>query len=210
MRYQGTITTWKDDQGFGFIAPNDGDRLVFVHISSFLNRKKRPGVGETVSFELGSDERGRPRAEGVAFVGDQSPKTVFSSGRAGAFVVAFVFFGALAALVLVGKLPLMVLGLYVGASLAAFVAYARDKSAAENNQWRTPEKTLHLIALAGGWPGALVAQRVLRHKSRKQSFQIVFWITVILNCGGLAYVLTPGGAVLVSDLLGLFRVVTGS
>ncbi len=209
MRYQGTITTWKDDQGFGFVAPNDGDRLVFVHISSFSNRKKRPAAGEIVSFELGADERGRPRAENVAFVGGQAPKAASSSGRTGALVVALTFFGVLAGLAVVGKAPLIVLGIYAGASVAAFVAYARDKSAAENNQWRTPENTLHLYALVGGWPGALVAQQMLRHKSRKQSFQIVFWITVVLNCAGLAYLLTPRGAVFVSDVLGLISVAMG-
>lgn len=201
MRYQGTITTWKDDQGFGFIAPNDGDRLVFVHISSFSNRKKRPEAGETVSFELGADERGRPRAESVAVVGGQSPKAASSPGRIGALVVALAFFGALAGLVVVGKAPLIVLGIYAGASVAAFVAYARDKSAAKNAQWRTSENTLHLIALVGGWPGALVAQRMLRHKSRKQSFQIVFWITVVLNCAGFAFLCTPRGAGIVLNLL---------
>ena len=96
----------------------------------------------------------------------------------------------------------MILGLYLAASLAAFVIYAWDKTAAEKNHWRTKESTLHLIALAGGWPGALLAQKVLRHKSRKQSFQVVFWGTVALNCAALGWLLTPAGALALRSMLG--------
>ena len=72
--------------------------------------------------------------------------------------------------------------------------YAVDKSAARKGAWRTQESTLHLLSLAGGWPGALVAQQKLRHKSRKQSFRFVFWVTVLLNCGAFVWLFTPTGA----------------
>jgi len=74
---------------------------------------------------------------------------------------------------------------YLAASVAAFVAYAVDKSAAQSGRWRTRESTLHALALVGGWPGALIAQRVFRHKSRKPSFQAGFFLTVVLNCAAL-------------------------
>ena len=75
--------------------------------------------------------------------------------------------------------------LYIVASVAAFVAYGVDKSAAQRGRWRTPESTLHVLSLIGGWPGALVAQRVFRHKSRKQSFRAAFYFTAVLNCMAL-------------------------
>jgi uncharacterized membrane protein YsdA (DUF1294 family) len=84
-----------------------------------------------------------------------------------------------------GKLPFAVLGLYLIASLVTFPVYAGDKSAAELDQWRSNESTLHVLALIGGWPGVFVAQDLLRHKSKKLSFRIVFWATVVLNCIGL-------------------------
>jgi uncharacterized membrane protein YsdA (DUF1294 family) len=88
-------------------------------------------------------------------------------------------------------LPVLVLGLYAMASIAAFAAYAFDKSAAKNGRWRTPERTLLALGLIGGWPGALLAQRVLRHKSRKISFQLSFWASVMLNCGALIWLFAP-------------------
>jgi uncharacterized membrane protein YsdA (DUF1294 family) len=106
-----------------------------------------------------------------------------------------------AAMVFAGKLPMTILGLYLGVSLISFATYAWDKSAAQNNHWRTPERTLHLLGIIGGWPGALFAQRFLRHKSKKQSFQITFWATVILNCGGLIWLLTPEGSSTLNAIL---------
>nr|WP_295768290.1 DUF1294 domain-containing protein [Rhodoferax sp.] len=76
-------------------------------------------------------------------------------------------------------------------SLITFVAYAMDKSAAKRGNWRTPESTLHLLALAGGWPGALCAQKLLRHKSTKPAFRSVFWATVVVNVLGFVLITTP-------------------
>jgi uncharacterized membrane protein YsdA (DUF1294 family) len=70
---------------------------------------------------------------------------------------------------------------YLAVSLVTFGIYAMDKSAAKRGARRIPENTLHLLAFAGGWPGALVAQKVLRHKTLKTSFRIVFFLTVAAN-----------------------------
>lgn len=84
--------------------------------------------------------------------------------------------------------------LYLLASLATYAAYAVDKAAARRGRWRTPERTLHLLALIGGWPGALVAQQRLRHKSAKPTFRIAFATCVIVNCTALACFLSPAGS----------------
>ncbi len=70
---------------------------------------------------------------------------------------------------------------YAGISLLTFTVYAWDKAAARAGRWRTAESTLHLLALAGGWPGALLAQQWLRHKSVKLACRALFWATVLLN-----------------------------
>ena len=86
---------------------------------------------------------------------------------------------------------------YLLTSAVAFFAYWLDKSAARNGRWRIPESRLHLLGLLGGWPGAWVAQRALRHKTRKQPFQTIYWITVVLHCALLAWaVSSPGRAML--------------
>lgn len=66
-------------------------------------------------------------------------------------------------------------------SVITFCAYGLDKFKAQKGLWRIPEKTLHILELCCGWPGALLAQRLLRHKSYKKSFRIVFWAMVVLN-----------------------------
>lgn len=78
-------------------------------------------------------------------------------------------------------LPPQVGGAYLAMSLSCFVAYAIDKSAARKGNWRTPESTLLLLGLVGGWPGAVLAQQWLRHKTSKTSFQWKFYLTVVLN-----------------------------
>jgi len=103
--------------------------------------------------------------------------------------------------VLTAQIPPLIFVLYMVVSLLTFIIYAVDKSAAKKGVWRTQESTLHLLSLAGGWPGALVAQQKLRHKSKKQSFRLVFWVTVLLNCGAFVWLFTPTGAATLQSLI---------
>lgn len=66
-------------------------------------------------------------------------------------------------------------------SLLSYAAYASDKSAARHQRHRVPERALHLLAVLGGWPGALLAQHTLRHKTRKPAFQRVFWLSTLTH-----------------------------
>jgi len=84
----------------------------------------------------------------------------------------------LGVLQLFGKGLWWILPLYLLASLLSFVQYWLDKRSAQNGSRRTAENTLHLVELAGGWPGALIAQQTFRHKTRKASYQAVFWMIV--------------------------------
>ena len=67
---------------------------------------------------------------------------------------------------------------YLCMSLLALALYAADKRRAARGEWRISEATLHLVELLGGWPGALVAQQLLRHKRQKRSYMLVFWLIV--------------------------------
>ncbi len=100
--------------------------------------------------------------------------------------VAVLFFAVLGLLVALEKLPALLLVAYVLLSVVTFFLYGADKSAAKRGQWRTPESTLLLAGLLGGWPGALVARHFFRHKTIKQPFRTWFWISVLANCSALA------------------------
>jgi uncharacterized membrane protein YsdA (DUF1294 family) len=153
-------------------------------------------VNEAVSYTLAFDSHGRPRANDVRFmVGSRSGSPLRRMPRAGTAVpIAFVmsFLVALAALAAVGRLELSWLALYYGASIITYGVYARDKTAARNEGWRTSEAKLHLMSLVGGWPGALIAQVRLRHKTRKPSFLVWYWLTVIVNCIALGVIIGKG------------------
>ena len=62
MLYIGTLKTWHDDRGFGFIAPSNGGRELFVHISSFPRDGFRPTVGESLWYEVGPGKDGKQQA----------------------------------------------------------------------------------------------------------------------------------------------------
>ncbi|MFL6707363.1 MAG: DUF1294 domain-containing protein [Massilia sp.] len=111
-----------------------------------------------------------------------------------AVVIALAFLMLLGALALRGDLPAWLPAAYLCLSALTYLCYQADKAAARRHARRTPESRLLLLGLAGGWPGALMAQRLLRHKSSKRSFQVSFWMTVVLNCGGLFLLLSPWGA----------------
>lgn len=78
-------------------------------------------------------------------------------------------------------ISLIPLAAYGIVSVLAFFLYWSDKRKAQTDRWRTPENVLHAVELAGGWPGALIAQQVFRHKTRKISFQLLFWMIVLLH-----------------------------
>jgi uncharacterized membrane protein YsdA (DUF1294 family)/cold shock CspA family protein len=195
MRRQGKIAKWNDERGFGFIASSEGRDSVFVHISSLPRSDRRPRLNEAVSYTIAFDSYGRPQANDVRFVRPSSAPSRRRIPRAGlavpiAFAMSFLI--ALAALVAVGWLEVSWLALYYCASIFTYGCYSRDKTAAQNAEKRMPESKLHLMSLVGGWPGALIAQVLLRHKTRKPSFLVGYWFTVIVNCIALCVIVRKG------------------
>jgi uncharacterized membrane protein YsdA (DUF1294 family)/cold shock CspA family protein len=201
MRKQGKVISWKDDKGFGFIEPSPGGKQIFVHIKAFRGGSRRPTIGTEVSYVESKDAQGRARAERAQSLGQG-----LSLGPASkAFIATSSFLLIVAAIVALGLLPQPVLWLYLGMSLLTFAFYAMDKAAAKRGGQRTPESTLHTLALVGGWPGALYAQQLLRHKSSKESFRVVFWFTLVLNIAGFGYLVSDYGTWLVEMFQNLMR-----
>ena len=201
MRTKGKITSWNDDKEFGFITPIAGGKRVFIHIKAFRNSNRRPDINQVVTYALSSDKQGRPCAANPTLAGDKLPEKTNSTNGSLSSIVATFFLVIVGISVLTAKIPPLILALYIVGSLITFIMYAADKSAARKGNWRTKESTLHLLSLAGGWPGALIAQQKLRHKSKKQSFRSVFWVTVFINCGSFVWLLTPTGAATLQSLI---------
>jgi uncharacterized membrane protein YsdA (DUF1294 family)/cold shock CspA family protein len=201
MRKKGKIASWDDDKAYGFISPRSGGKRLFVHINAFSRRDRRPELGQTVSYRIATDKQGRPCAANAKLSGGSLPYLTRRPRGTLSLIMAIAFLGIVGLAVIGGYLPPMVFALYLALSLLTYVAYAIDKSAAKRGAWRTQESTLHLLSLAGGWPGALTAQQRLRHKSRKNSFRFLFWITVILNIGGLIGLFTTTRPELLNSLL---------
>ena len=97
---------------------------------------------------------------------------------------------------------------YLVIGVVTFFVYAKDKRAAINGNWRVPEKTLHILSVAGGWLGALIAQDKLRHKTQKQPFRAIYWLTVVIKVAAFVWTLTPSGQEMLgrwlSELVGYF------
>lgn len=196
MRFDGKVKSWNDERGFGFIEPLRGGQEIFVHIKSFPTGTGRPAIGLALTFEVELGPQGKKRAKSVQFA-RSSPQTraprrespaAWTLPRLLALPGFFLLYAGAASRWSVS--PWVVVA-YVLASLITFFAYAVDKSAARHGRWRTPESTLHVFGLACGWPGALLAQQLLRHKSSKSSFVAGFWATVVVNVAGFVAVHSP-------------------
>ena len=183
MRKQGRVLNWNDDRGFGFVS-HESEGQIFLHIHAFEKgqRQRRPINGDLISYVLLRDDKNRTQAQQVQFVERRqfvSEKSELKSDSMN-WTEFFVLFGIFCYFMM--KLPPLIVIIYGVMSLLTFIAYALDKSAAQSGQWRTKEDTLHFLAMLGGWPGAYLAQKYLRHKSKKKSFLAGFWNTVIFNC----------------------------
>jgi len=188
-RRTGVLAEWNDERGFGFVEA--GGRRTFVHISAFDTAAGRPQSGDFVEFAMGADADGRPCAVAATRVYplQSAPAPVRhrpSGHRRGdvewvaiGIVVAFAAYVALAIHAL-GVTPWVAV-FYSAISLVTFAVYVADKRAALHGEWRTSERTLQLASLAGGWPGAVLAQQFVRHKNRKPSFQLTFWFAASAN-----------------------------
>lgn len=211
MELRGQLKSWNDQKGFGFIRPELGGDDVFAHISAmrearrpmlgeqvmYLCEADKEGRVRATHIRLAAglsldDPAIRRKSQATACKPALAPKAAKRNrplsgmrprrltGKALGFVLLCLLPAAgLTRLAEQGShWPLLA---YLLASVLAFGAYLHDKRRALCNGWRIPEANLHLIELLGGWPGALIAQQVLRHKTRKLPFQFVFWLIVMTH-----------------------------
>lgn len=199
---QGRLKSWNDEKGFGFIINPQSANDIFIHISSFKNKNNRPQVNQQIRFRLSVDKRGRERADNAEIVKEkrQNRRVLIKQSRRKknkkislSAIFAIVFTLILIALVLLDKSPTFVILIYFVMSLLSFVLYNMDKQAAQLNYWRIKENTLHIISILGGWPGALIAQQLFRHKTKKTSFRVIFMMTLLMNLLVFCWLFTVQG-----------------
>lgn len=191
--YQGILKTWKPDRGFGFIQSTASEKDIFIHIRDLKHAGYEPKMGDSVEFKLMSDKAGKVRAYDAYIRGQEivhkAAKRTFDNkivgkpnNKIGVLFILIALMPFVFSVLLIKEQRLVApLFIYLIMSGVTFLAYAMDKTKAHKNQWRTQESTLHLLELFGGWPGALISQKIIRHKNKKLSFQVVFWFIVLLH-----------------------------
>ena len=175
--YQGRIINWNDEKGYGFIQIQPGHENLFFHISNFAYHHRRPAADTAVTFLAVPAPKGGWQASRVLLrehehaimdsdaydIADKSkPKRI--EGYVYAVLDVLYFLG------------LTLISLPLGITSAVM-------SAAEQGGQRIPNTTLHLASLLGGWPGALIARPLLRHKLNQKRFRGFFWASIVANFG---------------------------
>lgn len=183
-RLKGRLVTWNDERGFGFMSPDDGSSDVFVHASAFLKESRHIEIGHEYEFEVVTGGDGRRKAKRIRTIvaetrGPSLLSKILQRGPRLLVIPAFLFI--VVAIATVQPVPLSWLTVYGVASVACFAGYGLDKRAANQKQWRVSETILILVGLVGGWPGAIIGQEIFRHKTQKEPFRTLFWMSVAIN-----------------------------
>jgi uncharacterized membrane protein YsdA (DUF1294 family)/cold shock CspA family protein len=181
-RYQGTLASWNRERGFGFIAPHGGGTQIFIHVRAVPYGMDIPPLGSRLSYEVEVTADGKTRSR---YVRVEGPPVVQARTAMRASILGFVPIPLFVVIYIVDAVfwhpPYWVLFVYLGTSLLCILIYRVDKLAAAQGRWRVSESALLLLGLAGGWPGAIIAQQLLRHKTKKRSFQEAFAGSVVVN-----------------------------
>lgn len=74
-------------------------------------------------------------------------------------------------------------------NIFTFLAYGRDKYCAKKGLWRIPEVQLHTLELLGGIIGAILGQKIFKHKHKKKSYMATFFATIIIQIGIVVFIL---------------------
>jgi uncharacterized membrane protein YsdA (DUF1294 family)/cold shock CspA family protein len=185
----GTLKTWKDHRGFGFIRPKQGGEDIFLHISEIKDSTRRPQVSDIIYYYQGVNKEGKMCARN-AFIAGARRKAISQETYHKVVhnnISSFLLYRFIPLLILpvLGSIHFFIavfnpipIGLYPLMGWLAYLLYAHDKTCAQKGKRRVPERNLHLIEILGGWTGGLLAQKLLRHKSKKRSYQIEFWLIV--------------------------------
>ncbi len=175
---QGYIIQFNEDKGYGFIRSNMQEENIFVHISQVKNAKKL-SKGQEVEFEIEKTKKGLCAIKVIAGAKQYSPYLIFG-------IISFAFI--ILVFSYLSQTMHLLLAYLIAINLTTFLLYGYDKFISSRKKLRVPELNLQTLALLGGSPAALLAQKFFRHKTIKSSFQIIYWIIVTGQAGLLVWV----------------------
>lgn len=201
-RFEGTLVSWDDERGFGFIEGPELHQPVFMHVKFLTSRRQRPVKGDRLRFTMGVGRDGGPAASEVEIVGappapppKPPPATLLDLSRLMAAVALLI--GVIVAY-RYRDAPLWFPALYLVMSFGSGLAYWLDKVFARDGRTRVRESMLHFADAFFGIAGGLFAQHVFRHKTRKRAFRATTRLIFVAHATLIAMVL--GGLIVLPEI----------
>lgn len=174
---RGKIINYNAQKGYGFIYSENHEENIFVHHSEITNAKEL-FQGQSVKFEVKKTKKGLSALHVVAGTKQQSPYFIF--GLLSALITVAIF-----AYLFTYETINPIVSYLIAINSTTFLLYGYDKFISSGEKLRVPEWNLHALALLGGSPAGLMAQKFFRHKTIKGSFQLVYWVIVLVQVGVL-------------------------
>jgi len=176
---QGYIIHFNEEKGYGFIDSDEYEENIFVHISEVTNAESLE-QGQEVEFQIEKTAKGLSAVSVKAGAKQHSPYLIFG-------IVSLLM--TLAIFTYATQQLQILLAYLLAINISTFLLYGYDKFVSKGERLRVPELNLQALALLGGSPAALLAQRFFRHKTIKESFQIIYWIIVAIQFGVLIFMM---------------------
>ncbi len=172
---QGKVIHFNVEKGYGFIYSDKHEDNIFIHKSNIKNSNNL-SQGQSVEFQVEKTKKGLSAISVIAGDKEQSP---------------YFIFGVLSALIAIGVFSYLyfyetiqpIFSYLLAINITTFLLYGYDKLISAGEKVRVPEWNLHALAILGGSPAGLSAQKLFRHKTLKGSFQLVYWLIVLVQVG---------------------------
>ena len=172
---QGIVIHYSEEKGYGFIDTEEYEENIFIHHSKITNASEL-SQGQSVEFQIKKTKKGLSAINLVAGAEQQSPYFIFGLMSAIITVAIFTYFYIYE--------PIKPIFSYlIAINISTFLLYGYDKLISGGEALRVPEWNLHALALLGGSPAGLMAQKFFRHKTVKGSFQLMYWVIVLAQIG---------------------------
>jgi len=172
---QGYIIHFNEEKGYGFIRTEEHEENIFVHKSALTNTQTLE-QGQEVEFNIKKTKKGLSATHVIAGAKQRSPYFIFG-------VTSLLITVAIFTYLYLSHKSHPILAYLIAINITTFLLYGYDKLISAGEALRVPEWNLHALALLGGSPAGLSAQKFFRHKTIKGSFQLLYWLIVVVQVG---------------------------